>query len=283
MFKKFLNGLVFGFGFAVALIATVSIYLGYQTYVYLPEIPDVVIEVPDIEDSPEEFLGSSNTYTQGFFARDNAVLAAGEGSITGVVSAEANGVAGIKLRLALNGTVYSQWGLTDDSGKYTISVPYGRYKIDGFEIDRLSANKNLAGMIDSSRNGHSSSIFNVSESKSGMGINFSYVKPVIKSINQVEYNLEDPVILAWEPYADAFEYQIQVWEKANPRDYRGNDTLFAWSNQPRSSDTSIDLRDLTNKLRSGFYYSFELRAFDKKGMEISRSAERYTEYDFHIK
>ncbi len=286
MFKKFLNGLVFGFGFAVATIATVLFYINFNSFsseTNFSEESLVVTTPPSIDKSQEEFLGSLNTYSEGFLGKNNGVLVSGEGIITGSVFAEGRGIAGISLRLALNGEAYSQWGLTNGSGVYSISVPYGSYEIDGFEINRVSANRNLSGLIDASRHSFSGSIFAVSENRKGVGLDFFYIKPIVKSESNVEYGLNDAVIIAWEPYPNVKKYQIQVWEKSNPHEYRGNNRLFTWSTQPKTDKTSINLKNFTSNLKSGSYYSFEVRAFDERGMQVSKSADQHVGYDFYIK
>jgi len=53
--------------------------------------------------------------------------------------------AGFAVALALNDGVMSEWATTDASGKYAIGVPYGKYRIDGYELDYTVVHALLGG------------------------------------------------------------------------------------------------------------------------------------------
>lgn len=152
MFKKFLHGLMFGCGFSVALIAVLWTYFGFMSEKRTGEIENTVSEVPIVLEQQEQFYGSSARYSGGLSGDRNKVLSEGDAEIIGSIFAEDRPVAGVKLRLWLNGGVMSQWGVTDVNGQYQISAPAGEYKVDGYELDFEVANTVLSGLIDSPQN-----------------------------------------------------------------------------------------------------------------------------------
>ncbi len=287
MLKKFINGMLFGTGFAVAFIVVLVVYFNFffvSTVNSTFEKKETVIsDVPGVPKISNRFLGSSAVYAGGFLNNNSGVLSTGPGEIKGLVTSNGYPTEGLRLRLALNGKVMSQWATTNSSGEYAISVPYGEYKIDGYELDRKSANEILSGLIDSPMNIHFSGSFTVAKGKQGVGINFRFVDPVIKTINQTTYNVNGPVMISWKPYSGAESYNIQIYEKSSPHEYLGTNTLFAWSGRPKTNETTIDLKTYTQDLKSGYYYSYEISAMDENGQQISESAKSHQGYDFEIK
>lgn len=286
MFRKFINGLIFGAGFAIAFIVIMVVYFifffGSTINSSLSNSESVVSNVPVVSKAEERFLGSPAVYAGDFLSNKTGVLKSGPGEIKGSVTSNGKPAQNLKLRLALNGEVMSQWATTNSLGEYVISVPYGEYTIDGFELDSKSANEVLAGLIDNPMSSHSSGVFSVTEEKQGDGINFKFIDPVIKTTQQAAYNLNEPVIISWESYAGAVIYSLQVYEKSTPYEYLGNNTLFSWSSRPQTSETSIDLKDYTQDLKSGYYYSYEIQAIGGKGQQISETSRVHQSYDFKI-
>ncbi|MCV6627345.1 MAG: hypothetical protein OIF38_14695 [Cellvibrionaceae bacterium] len=286
MLRKFFNGLLFGAGFAVAFIVILLIYFKFffkSTIISTIEKNEAAIsDVPDVPTLSSKFLGSTAIYTGGFLDNKIGVLSAGPGEIKGLAKSNGKPVKGLRLRLALNGKVMSQWATTNGYGEYTISVPHGQYVIDGYELDRQSANEVLSGLIYSPMHPYSSGPFIVDATRQGAGINFSFVDPIIKTTSQTSYTLNDPIIISWEPYAGAVAYIFQVYEKSGPHQSLGNTTIFAWSDRPQINDTTIDLKNYTQKLKPGHYYSYEIIAMGEDGRPISESVRAHRAYDFKI-
>lgn len=289
MFKKFLNGVVFGAGFAFSFIIIVIVYFQFffidsiNSRTPYKENEQISTEVSNISKPRLGFLGSTAIYSGNFPSENNITLIKGVGKIIGTLYAEGKPVKGIKLRLGLNGEAMSQWAITDNTGKYEVSVPAGEYQINGYEIDFQTANKYLSGLINEPRNNHSSDIFKVSDGKDGVGLSLSFVKPVIKLNPKSELTIDQEVIINWETYPDAAHYLIQVYRKKGPTDYTTNDTVFEWSNRAKTISTSLKLNGLSEKLASGFYYTFEVHAIDENGKHISSSHKQYRSFDFYIK
>lgn len=285
MLRKFINGLLFGTGFAISFIIVIVVYFKFFFESMINSSIDknesIVSEVPEVPKIGKRYLGSPATYAGGFLDNKSGVLSSGSGKIKGIVTSNGKPTQGLKLRLALNGKVMSQWATTNNSGEYAISVPYGEYKIDGYELDSKSADEVLAGLIDSPVNPHSSVEFTVTKDKQGVGISFSFIDPVIKTTKQTSYKLNEPVIISWEPYNGAAHYSLQIYEKSNPHEYRDK-TLFAWSDRPEVDETSIDLRTYTKDLKSGYYYLYEIHALGSKGQLISESVRVHQGYDFKV-
>ncbi|MCK5305809.1 MAG: carboxypeptidase regulatory-like domain-containing protein [Candidatus Omnitrophica bacterium] len=245
--------------------------LSQETVTVLPEIAE-----------KERFLGSSAVYSGEFSDNRSKVLTEGRGKIIGQVTSNGKPVKGLRLRLALNGSVMSQWGVTNSDGEYTINVPFGKYRIDGYKFDHSSADLILAGKIGNPRNAHASEIMLVNEKKIGRGLDLDYVDPVIKSGPIGEVSLSEPIIVTWEPYPGASTYRIQLMEQKNPRDYMEQKYLFNWSKRPTVQEAFINITEQGIKLKKSHYYTVEINALDDKQRKISESASRHGRPDFLV-
>lgn len=237
--------------------------------------------VPAIVQS-RKYLGSSNITSSDFSRSGAGVLSLGDGKIVG--RAEVNGVAvsGLKLRLALNGSVYSQWATTNSDGQYTINIPYGEYRIDGFELDRATADEYLSNKIESPQLvGHSSSVLTVTPTSAGRGLTFSFVDPIIKTISKKQFENDEKIVLEWEEYPNALTYSVQIYEKVDPYKW-SNKRLFEWSNRPELLEPKIDLTEYGVKLTGGKFYLLEISAKDENNRVISESVRRHSGYDFEV-
>jgi hypothetical protein len=286
MLKKFLGGLVFGAGFAVAAIIVVVVYFHFfftPTFEKtITSSPDAnVIGTPPSIQTQKRFLGSQGIFN-GEFKRSNDVLSAGPGEIVGKVTANEEPVAGVKLRFALNGNVMSQWATSGADGAYSVSVPYGKYRIDGYELDREAADSVLAGKISLPHNPFSSKAFVVARDSKGYGPNLGYVDPIELNIPKQKYSLSENIVIGWAPYPDASQYSIQLYEKSDPYEFGDTTTLFDWRNRPKISGTAFDLKENGIKLKAGKFYVVEISAQDKNGGMISQTANSHTGYDFEV-
>ncbi len=284
MLKKFLNGIVFGAGFGIAFIAVVTIYYRYlffPTIVKSIPVSNEVIETPPSIKEEKQYLGSHGIYSSGFLDNKGGVLSEGAGEIVGKAILNNKPVAGLKLRLALNGSVMSQWATSEQEGTYIVKVPYGEYQIDGFEFDTNSANAILAGKINHPQDAHSSEKFVVSEESKGQGLIFRFIDPIEKKILKNKYSINEDIVLDWHPYPGASEYKIQIYEKADPHAF-SNNTIFEWSKGPRVSGTSFALKDQNVKLKAGYFYSVEIEALDGRSGVISQSHRKHNGYDFEV-
>ncbi|PWK46343.1 hypothetical protein [Pleionea mediterranea] len=284
MFKKFINGLVFGAGFAIAFIAVVIIYF---QFFFESMYENNLVSSKEVVDSPpsikaqKKYLGSNAVFS-GKFVKNRNVLASGSGEIIGKAMLNGNPVSGLKLRLALNGSIMSQWSITNSEGVYSVSMPYAEYKIDGFELDSNSANALLAGKIDHPQNAHSTGNFEVSKEKKGQGLVFRFVDPIKKNITKNKYSVSDDVTLKWAAYSGASAYDIQLYEKTDPHAYIGDKALFEWSSRPRVSDTSFNLKEHGVELKVGNFYELEIYARDNSMRVISQTYRIHSGYDFEV-
>jgi len=287
MLKKFTDGLIFGAGFGIALtgIMVAAIYILLPTITGNSVIP--ITAAPDNNFAPVDsipppqarYLGSTNI-SSGGFAR-SGVLARGAGKIIGTATVNGKPAKELRLRLGLNGSVYSQWATTDSTGKYIISVPYGEYLISGFELDKASADKSLPKMIAHPQNSYSSDAFSVSQSSNGQGLKFRFVKPVIKKIKRKEFKQDEEITLEWEDYPDASTYSVQIYEKDDPHTW-SNETLFDWSERPMLLQSSINLSEYAITLKPGKFYKLQITAINKNKGRISKSAGDFRGYDFKV-
>ena len=287
MLKKFVDGLIFGAGFGIAFVAILfaSIYFILPTLAkksfnsLTPTSQNTLATVPAIEAPKTRYLGSTNISSSGFTQK--GILATGDGKIIGSATTNGKPLNGLKLRLALNGSVYSSWATTDLAGEYTVKVPYGDYIIDGFEFDKTTADELLPNMILHPQNPHSSNKFQVNSLSEGRGLTFKFVNPIIKKIKKSKFSSDEDVILEWEDYPNASSYTLQIDEKSDPYSW-ASDYLFEWSDRPEVSKSHINLSEYKIKLKPGNFYTIDISAKDKNGNWISESARNYSGYDFEI-
>jgi hypothetical protein len=286
MLKRFLNGLIFGAGFAVALflVSTVAFYFVFpamigREMVMMPE-QEVIHTPPDVS-RRDRFLGIGGAYSGGFSHDMNRVLSAGPGRIVGVATVDGQPLAGLRLRLGLNGSVMSRWATTSADGRYEIRVPYGKYRIDGYDLDTKTADMVLPGKIGHPQNGHSSGTFEVSEGAPGQGLNLRFVDPVILDMPKHRFSADENIVVQWKPYPGANEYIIQIYEKANAHAFGASNPIFEWNERPVMTEPIIDLGDYDIELKADHYYTVAIDA-SGNGWPISRTADHFSGYDFTV-
>jgi hypothetical protein len=237
--------------------------------------PPPVIEV-------ERFLGSHGIYSGDFSSDRNNVLGPGPGKLVGRITFSGKPVKGLRLRLALNGRVLSQWGTSDASGKYDIAVPYAQYRIDGYALDSPTANTVLKGKIDNPQNSHSSEVMTVADGRPGRGLDLDFVDPVRKKGPSGDVSLTKPIVLSWEPYPGATSYKVQLIEQKDPRNYMDQKRLFEWNRRPTVATTSIALSEHGVTLSKGFYYAIEVDAIGDDRRTLSNTPALHGQPDFFV-
>ncbi|WP_105254396.1 fibronectin type III domain-containing protein [Pseudoalteromonas sp. T1lg75] len=291
MLKRLIDGLIFGTGFGVAFVVVwvVAIYFvippilegSFQSSsLDSRTLEETIDQAPPIRE-PNNFLGSSAIYSGEFPISGYSKLSAGEGIINGTVAVNGKPLAGLKLRLALNGSAKSQWAITDIKGVYEVRVPYGEYKIDGYEFDYSIVNELLPGKISHPEDRNSTSKFWVSETEQGRGLNFRFVDPIIKRLDKSRFSSSDSVVLKWEQYPNAVKYKIQIFEKVDPDTWKSK-SIFDWPARPSTEDTFLDLSKYDVTLKPGHYYGFEVQAENAEGNLISETHRKHQDYDFEI-
>lgn len=291
MLKRFVDGLIFGAGFAVAffLISMILVVWVFPITLGSRYSGSVVDEAPEVESAfPPEigdagaYLGSIASFSGDFDHASNKVLAEGPGVIEGRAEVSGKPATGLRLRLALNGGVKSQWAVVGEHGRYSIPVPYGEYRVDGHELDQGSAGHVLAGKIDDLEHSPSRAEFTVSETSKGVGMDFKFVDPVRLNLAKKQFSVSEAVIIDWHPYPGADYYQIQVRESPKPHSYGKYSNSFEWNDKPTVVGTSADLRKLGVELKAGYYYSVDIEALDGESKVISRTAWNRSGYDFRV-
>jgi hypothetical protein len=289
MLQKFLHGLAFGAGFAVAMLVISSALSWAALSFWSAQRGDWSfssrgeVDAPPQLSSTRRFLGTTGVYSNDFLDhRSGDTLAAGDGRIVGKVLRDEQPASGVTLRLALNGSVTSQWATTDATGAYTVAVPFGRYRIDGYEIQWASAQRVLAGKIDSPRNLHSSGEFEVSQDSVGEGLTLRYIDPVVVLGPAGDVPSSGAVVVSWEPYTGAARYRVQLWESDGTGDGVARDAVFPWNERPQVSETSVDLTAAGVILNPGSYYTIEIYAMDANGRQLSQTARTWQEANFRF-
>jgi hypothetical protein len=256
---------------------------GPATISFPPRSEKTVAMAPPIVEA-ERFLGSTGVMSGDFSpASRQSVLAAGPGKLVGGVTSSGKPLQGLRLRLALNGAVMSQWAESAADGRYEVAVPYGKYRVDGYELDSSAAHRVLSGKIEGPReNYHPQASVTVAEGKPGKGIEFAFVDPVRKKGPDGDVSLAQPVVLTWEPYPGASAYRIQMTEYKDPSDYAGYVQLFPWREQPVTQSTSFDLAEQKVALKKGYYYAVQIQALDASRRVLSETPRNFRKADFRV-
>ena len=285
-FLLMLGSAVFG-----ALLVVVGVYVYFWSQISRLEAGAEVRIPPRSEKTVaaappvvERFYGT-HAVMSGEFTRSSrdTVLAAGPGKIAGTITSDGKPLAGLRLRLALNGAVMSQWAASGADGRYEVALPFGTYRIDGYELDSSIVHKLLSGKTDGPlRPVHHQEATEVGEGKPGRGLDLAYVDPVRKLGPNGEVRLEQPVVVTWESYPGAAAYRLQLIEQKEPRDYEGQRRLFEWRERPVVSGTRLDLADHKVALRKGHHYSIEIEALDERRRILSQSVRSYDRMDFRV-
>jgi hypothetical protein len=240
-----------------------------------------VSSAPEITDD-DRFYGSHGRYTNGFSHDRSKILDAGSAQFYGVVTVNKKPAPGVRLRLALNGTVMSQWGKSDSDGKYLISVPPGKYRIDGYELDYSTASHALRGKTDNPQNIYDSGVIALAEAKLGRGLDLDFVDPVRKIGPFGEVSAAKPVVIEWEPYPNAATYEVQLIEQDDPRNFSGQKNIFDWDRKPMVSESAIDLQTHGISLKRGFHYTVHVCALDREKRRLSESTRSFSKADFLV-
>lgn len=282
---------MFGAGFTLAFVFIYTIW-----FLGLPEIlsdryrlesdapgPDEteIASPPKLSDT-RRFLGSSGAYAESFLDNKTGALSSGDGKIIGSITVHKKPVQGVRIRLALNGSVLSQWATSGADGRYVIPVPYGEYRIDGYELDRGSAHKFLPDKINNPGNPHRSGSFTVGPENDGLGLALDFVEPIEVLEPTGNVSISEEIVLKWAPYPGASAYAIQIFESESAHQLPWNNGLFKWRERPRVSTPFFDLKAGGVKLKSGFYYMVDAKAEDEAGRIISETAISLQQKHFKI-
>jgi len=253
--------LLFAFGVPLLLSITATSTGSYTE----PSLPEVQVPPRLVEG----YLGSQAQYRSDNEGSLGAVLAAGSASISGKVLASGKPVAGLRLRLPLNGAVWSQWAATDANGGYRIPVPPGEYRVDGFELDPTSSDQLLSGLTMSPDcDTDDIGILVLSDGASAEGPHFEFV-PVIRIVTR---NLEiapgEPAIVEWESYPGATQYRVGVMERRTGQ-RTGPIGFLTDPGGITVNSNSLDLNAIGPALKAGYSYSVSIDALDADGRGVS--------------
>ena len=287
--KTFL--LMLGSAFGGVLVFVAAVY-GYFYWQYSRVEPGAVVRFPPRNEKTvavappivERFYGTQASLAREFSpTARQTVLASGPGRIVGSVTSSGKPLPGLRLRLALNGAVMSPWATTGVDGRYEVALPYGKYRIDGYELDSSAASTALAGKTDGPGHSyHPADVIVVEEGKLGRGLDFAYVDPVRKLGPSGDVKLAQPVIVSWQPYPGAVAYRLQLIEQEDARDYQNQRRMFEWRERPIVSSTSANLVEHKITLKKGYYYTLEIEALDERNRALSQSARHFDKADFRV-
>ena len=263
----------------IAVIGTIA-YFKFSDYF---SEPYEQVSTPPKISVKNRFLGTPAVHDSGFEYNTKKVLSHGKAKFIGNITLDSGEpVIGLKICLALNGSVYSQWAATGPTGKYEISVPPGDYKVVGYKLDFENANDALGGKTDYPYNSHSTGIIKLESGGEARALDLKYVDPVTNITPKGEFSLSNPVNISWDVYSGASYYQVQIIEQKNPRDYKSYVRLFKWEERPVVNEASIDLSKHGVALKEGYYYSVEVDALDKEMRMLAKSSRSFDNVNFRV-
>jgi len=263
-------------------IAVIGIIAYFKFSNYFTE-PYEQISTPPKISAKDRFLGTPAVHESGFEYNTKKVLSDGKAKFIGNITLDdGKPVIGLKICLALSGSVYSQWATTDSAGKYEISAPSGDYKVVGYKLDFANANDALGGKTDYPYNPHSTGIIKLEAGHKTRALDLKYVDPVDNITPKGEFSLSNPVSISWDLYLGATYYRVQIVEQENPRDYKSHVRLFKWEERPVVNETSLDISNHGVTLKKGYYYSVEVEALDKEMRMLSKSSQSFDSVNFQV-
>lgn len=282
MLKSFLAGLACGTVVAIAVFVMVAGFPFRSPEPRQAEIADVtgLAQAPRIPYEDDYFPGGCIGPEFDYFSSE--VLAAGAGRIVGRVTVKGRGVAGIRLRLALDGSAYSQWADTEADGAYSVEVPVGTYELVGYDLDTGMASLHLSGKMASPRNVCYGGLVEVEEDRPGQGPELDFVDPIRLTAPIARVRIDGPIVATWDPYPGAEAYKVQVFRLAGPDTWMDAEALFEFDNQPRVSGERMDLATVTDSLLAGHHYGVHVTALDGDGLPIGSTHSPSRGNQFHL-
>jgi hypothetical protein len=240
--------------------------------------------MPKIASAPYEarpigFLDSTNLSWGDKSSYNLPELATGDARIAGSAKVDGRPLAGLRLRLRLNSQAKSEWVLTDAQGRYEISVPSGKYLVNGYDLDNDTANRLLSGKIlhpgcrFSCRN---ESVMAVGPANPGRGLDFEFIDPVESLGPDGDIPLGSELVARWKPYPGAARYRITVYERKSETGSGGWSwsSTFDWNDRPEVKGESIDLIKAGLKPAAEQSYSVMIEALDARGATLSETPSR---------
>ena len=275
-------------GGIVVFIAAVVGYLFYRTSGGEHEAggrlwpPETVVSKPPPVVEAARYLGGHGLYYNGFDSESTRVLEKGPSRLIGRVMVGDRPVKGLKLRLALNGKVFSQWSVSGEDGSYSISLPYADYRIDGYTLDAESANKVLPGLINDTMTTPVFGTYPLKEGQTGRAPDLNFIVPVKITSAKGYLTAGQLGHVEWQTYPGAKSYRLQVTEQKAPGDFASSKQLFEWQKRPEMAATTIDLAKIGVTLRTGYCYFVEIEAMDEQGAILSHTARAHNSPDFIV-
>ena len=208
---------------------------------------------------------------QGRFDVDAATaLEPGPGQIVGRATVRGEPAAGLRFRLALNGDRFSDWATVQGDGSYQVMVPYGEYRIDGYDLDPGQFYRALMGTVLSPATEFVDEVFSVTADVTGTGPELMFVEPVRQLPTSGTLSLDEKAILAWEPHPGAASYRLRFWEGES--DEAGSMMgMQECGEELRVQAPFVDLREVDLVFREDRYYALTVYAHDDQDRPVSRS------------
>jgi hypothetical protein len=162
------------------------------------------------------------------------------------------------------------WAESDAAGAYRIHVPPGTYTYDGYELDRVAADRVLAGTLLIGEQEEEVLIASADDEAAGPA--FRFAEPVV-ALRPRGTVRADSVVFEWAPYVGASAYEVrvvQVTRGPSGSHYEWLGNRFA---EPRIEHTRATPDDLGIALVPGQTYGWEIEAYDATGTKISQTPD----------
>lgn len=240
-------------------------------------------ETEGSQPAQRSFLGSFGQYSEAIMSIRSTgmppTIPPGPGEIVGQIVARGAPIEGVKLRLYLNDDSSSALVSSNSEGIYAVRVPYGTYKISGWDLDIQAANNLLAGLISSPDNNIRLLETTASPANPGIGPNLSFDEPVVVLAPTGRVDVSDPVVVEWAQHPRATRYRVNLYEIADPDSIRFT-TIYSGSSAPVIKGDSFDFTEYEGVLKDGYYYMVVVDALDSNGTALASSRWNIEQKDF---
>lgn len=208
-----------------------------------------------------EYLGALGITSGEFDWKNEKEIKTGKGILSGIILRDGKPCEGLKIRLLLNGNLSTPFATSQKDGKYSISIPYGEYIIDGWRIDYQNAHKVLDGKILEPGLGFNSPKVLINENIVSTAPSLNFIDP-IKIINpKGVISNSERIEFMWTKVENAKEYRIQIVDRGKSLKGTEYKPIFGcYSEWPTTTNNSITIREMAVSLQSGHYYTFKVQA-----------------------
>lgn len=259
---------------------------GYNYIQYKNSIEDKTISTPPpIEKNKpqKKYLGILGVTSGQFDWKNAKKLTPGKGEILGHILKDGAPCEGVELKILLNGNTSTEYGKSNAEGQYLIKVPYGEYRIDGWQLKFDSVDEILDGKILEPLSSYNFQNIVISTNNPANGPSLNFIDPIKIIQPKGIINYSENIKIQWSKVKSAKKYRIQIVDRG--ANLHGSDyiPLFETNNdRPITITNEVSLKDIGVELSKGHYYTVMVEALNDINERITESPHK-RENGFFIK